>query len=207
MKIGALISAAGMSKRMNNFKQLMTIGDLTLIEHTILEFRHAGILDIVVITGHRYEEVEKILSPYDVILLHNESYQTSDMFASVKIGLDYFKDKVDRLFFTPGDIPLFSPETVSRLLEKTGDLICPSYHGKSGHPLLIDAKLIPKLLAFNGEGGLSGACKSTGAKLISLETDDPGIIFDADTKDDFSRLEELYYSRIISHCDEPPESQ
>ena len=51
MSIGAVIVAAGMSTRMKDFKQLMKIGDLTMAERVIVNFRRAGVKDIVMVTG------------------------------------------------------------------------------------------------------------------------------------------------------------
>ena len=53
-----------------------------------------------------------------------------NMFDSVKIGMDYLKDKCDRFLFTPVDIPLFTCETVLKIMESRADLTIPVCGGK-----------------------------------------------------------------------------
>ena len=61
MRYGAVIAAAGMSTRMKQFKQLMKIGDMSIAERVIVNFRRAGVQDIVMVTGHNAEALEKAL--------------------------------------------------------------------------------------------------------------------------------------------------
>jgi len=50
-KISALILAAGRSSRMENFKPLLPVGGLTMIEQAILPFKTAEMADIRVVAG------------------------------------------------------------------------------------------------------------------------------------------------------------
>ena len=59
MRFGAVIAAAGKSGRMNAFMKLSNTGDMTMTERVVMNFRQAGIDDIVVVTGLKAEEVEK----------------------------------------------------------------------------------------------------------------------------------------------------
>ena len=56
------------------------------------------------------------LLPIMLIFLRNEDYETTHMFDSVRIGLEYLKDKVDTVLFTPVDVPLFTAHTVTQML-------------------------------------------------------------------------------------------
>ena len=56
MRYGAVIVAAGMSTRMKQFKQLMKIGEMSLAERVIVNFRRAGVKDIVMVTGFNADE-------------------------------------------------------------------------------------------------------------------------------------------------------
>ena len=74
LRIGAVITAAGMSTRMGDFKQLMQIGGLSMAERVVINFQRAGVRDIVMVTGYRAEEVEKALSRRGVTFLRNADY-------------------------------------------------------------------------------------------------------------------------------------
>lgn len=56
-KIAAVILAAGYSSRMGDFKPLMKLDGLTVIESAVGCFKRAGISDIMVVVGHRASEV------------------------------------------------------------------------------------------------------------------------------------------------------
>lgn len=188
MKTGAVIVAAGMSSRMNDFKPMMKIGSITTIERVIATIKQAGTDLVVVITGFQSKILEKHLSKQNVICLYNENYETTEMFDSAKMGLQYLMNKCDQILFTPADIPLFSVHTV-RMLMKSGELLAkPICKGKGGHPLLINTQLIPPILSYRGDGGLKNALLETKAELKRIEVKDKGILLDADTQEDFREL-------------------
>ena len=197
MQTAALIVAAGMSSRMGDFKPMLSIGSITIAQRVIANFHQAGIGKIVMVTGYQAVTLERHLSGSGVIFLRNDHYETTQMFDSVKIGLEYLMDKCDRVLFTPVDVPLFTAETVRRLLASEAALACPVCDGQQGHPLLISAALLPKILSDCGEQGLKGAVSRCGAALTAVAVDDPGTLRDADTPEDYSALVEYHNSQLI----------
>ena len=197
MQTAALIVAAGMSSRMGDFKPMLSIGSITIAQRVIATFHQAGIEKIVMVTGYQAVTLERHLSGSGVIFLRNDRYETTQMFDSVKIGLEYLMDKCDRVLFTPVDVPLFTAETVRRLLDANAALACPVCDGQQGHPLLISAALLPKILADCGEQGLKGAVSRCGAALTAVAVNDPGTLRDADTPEDYSGLVEYHNSQLI----------
>ena len=192
MQTAALIVAAGMSSRMGDFKPMLSIGSITIAQRVIANFHQAGIGKIVMAVT-----LERHLSGSGVIFLRNDHYETTQMFDSVKIGLEYLMDKCDRVLFTPVDVPLFTAETVRRLLASEAALACPVCDDQQGHPLLISAALLPKILSDCGEQGLKGAVSRCGAALTAVAVDDPGTLRDADTPEDYSALVEYHNSQLI----------
>lgn len=191
MSFGAVITAAGMSTRMNQFKQLMNVGgpkNRTMAEQVVTNFLEAGITDIVVVTGFRADEVESALDKYKITFIKNPDYQRSQMFDSVKLGLSLLQNRCDKIFFCPVDIPFFKSETVKKLMQQEAELVYPSYNMKKGHPVLICSSLVQKILEYKGQGGLKGALNDCGCKPFFLELDDEAILYDADTRADFEKL-------------------
>ena len=197
MQTAALIVAAGMSSRMGDFKPMLSIGSITIAQRVIANFHQAGIGKIVMVTGYQAVTLERHLSGSGVIFLRNDHYETTQMFDSVKIGLEYLMGKCDRVLFTPVDVPLFTAETVRRLLASEAALACPVCDDQQGHPLLISAALLPKILSDCGEQGLKGAVSRCGAALTAVAVDDPGTLRDADTPEDYSALVEYHNSQLI----------
>ncbi len=203
MRYGAVIAAAGMSTRMKQFKQLMKIGDMSIAERVIVNFRRAGVQDIVMVTGHNAEALEKALRDFDIRFVRNENYASTEMFDSVKLGLANVPEGCDRVFFCPVDVPFFTDETVTeeiRQMDRNPDVLAvlPTCSGRDGHPLLIDAKIIPHILAHSGERGLRGAYESLPAgSVLRIEVDDEGAVIDADTREDYQKLVDLHNRRIL----------
>jgi len=150
-------------------------------------FFQAGVSPVVVVTGYRAEELEHHVARLGVICVRNEHFDGTEMFDSAKIGFSYIADKCRRCFFSPADVPLFTANTLLRLMDEKGDAVVPVAEGKQGHPILIDCKALPKILSYQGEGGLVGAVDSLNRKTL-LEVEDPGILHDVDTAEDFSEL-------------------
>ena len=197
MQTAALIVAAGMSSRMGDFKPMLSIGSITIAQRVVATFHKAGIQKIVMVTGFNAVTLERHLSGSGVIFLRNDHYETTQMFDSVKIGLKYLMDKCDRVLFTPVDVPLFTAETVRRLLDTNAALACPVCDGQQGHPLLISAALLPKILSDCGEQGLKGAVSRCGTAMTAVAVNDPGTLRDADTPEDYSALVEYHNSQLI----------
>ena len=188
MPICALITAAGMSSRMGDFKPMMNIGSISIAQRVAATFQQAGVDRIVMVTGFHADELERHLAGNGIVFLRNEQYETTQMFDSVRIGLDYLKDKCDRVLFTPVDIPLFTAATVQALLDSGAELACPVCGGETGHPTLIAGRLIPAILADSGEGGLRGALERCGAEMTRVPVRDRGVLHDADTPEDYRAL-------------------
>lgn len=197
MKTGAVIVAAGMSTRMCQFKQLMTIGNIPMAERVIMNFQHAGIRDIAVVTGYQGEKLEQSLRHLHARCLKNENYRTTEMFDSAKIGLKYIKDLCEQTFFCPADVPVFTEDTVKNLLQYNDMLVQPVYCGKIGHPVKINCSLIPDILRYKGDRGLKGALDSLGVKPLKIAVDDRGTVMDADTKEDYERLVSVYEEQCL----------
>ena len=100
MQTGALIVAAGKSSRMGDFKPMLQLGSISIAQRVINNFRQAGISKVVVVTGYHADVLECHLASNNVVFLRNENYANTHMFDSVRIGLEYLKDKVDTVLFT-----------------------------------------------------------------------------------------------------------
>ena len=198
MRVCAIIAAAGLSTRMKQFKQLMRLENISFAERVVLSFRQAGVQDIFMITGYKAEELESQLKGFGVTFLKNENYETTQMFDSVKIGLNYAQEHYDRVFFCPVDVPLFRANTIELELSRTENLVFPVCHNRLGHPILFDASIIPQILSYTGEHGLKGALDSlSGQTACYLPVDDEGAIMDADNPEDMRYLISFHNRNLL----------
>lgn len=196
-KIGGIIAAAGKRNSDRLFEPLKELGNISIIKRLVVTLQCAGVEPIVIITGHQAEEVERHLSDYGVIFLRNEQYETTQMFESAQIGCSYLKGKCKKIIFTKVDVPLFTTETVGRLLEQKGGIISPVYEGKTGHPLCISDSFIPKILAYRGEGGMKGFLRSVQEERVWIEVKDEGILHSSDTLEQCEQLLEAHNKQMF----------
>ena len=197
MKTGAVIAAAGMSSRMGEFKPMLNIGSISIAQRVISTLQQAGVNRIVVVTGYQAVTLERHLANQGVVFLRNENYRTTQMFDSAKIGLDYLKDKCDKILFTPVDIPLFTALTVTELLRCGEQLACPECEGKTGHPILLSSALVDGIVSDCGERGLQGAISRLGIPMVHIPVNDPGVLHDADTPLDYEKLLTYHNSQLV----------
>lgn len=188
MKTGAVIVAAGMSSRMGDFKPMMQVGSISIIHRLIHTLQQADVSPIVVVTGHKADDLEHHVSKMGVVCIRNERFAATQMFDSAKIGLSYIADKCGRCFFMPVDVPLFTMNTLVKLMDAEGNVLVPVSCGREGHPLLLSCGIIPNILSYTGNHGLYGAVEDCGSPKINVEVDDPGVLHDVDTAEDFSEL-------------------
>lgn len=197
MQTSALIVAAGMSSRMGDFKPMLNIGAISIAQRIVATLRQAGVNKIVMVTGYNAAALEKHLANNGIIFLRNENYETTQMFDSAKIGLDYLKDKCDRILFTPVDIPLFTAATVSSIIASEAELACPVCDGETGHPIMVATNLVDTILQDSGENGMKGALSRCGAEMQLIPVEDKGILHDADTPEDYESLLKYHNKQFV----------
>lgn len=196
--ISAVIAAAGLSSRMKNFKPLLCLGSSTIISSTINTLRGAGAEHILVVTGYQSAVLERHLSSCGVMFLKNERFAQTDMLFSVQMGLRALPQDSERIFITPADIPLVSPDTLKQMLLLQNQVVCPLYQGRQGHPLLLTKAAAAHLISWKGTDGIRGWLRQETLDAARLETNDPGIRMDADTPQDYKRLLQ-YQARLQGH--------
>ncbi len=197
MKTGAVIVAAGMSSRMGAFKPMLQIGSISVAKRIVSTLQQAGAELVVVVTGNQADVLEKHLSRSGVVFIRNEDYASTQMFDSAKIGLDYIKDKCERILFTPVDVPLFTARTVSELYNSEADVVIPVCGGDEGHPLLMRSSAVPVILSNDGGGGLRGALNASGLQIEYIEVEDEGVLYDMDTPSDYEELIKRHNSQLF----------
>ncbi len=188
MKTGAVIVAAGTPRKPEESEPLMKMGSITVIQRLIFTMQQAELDPIVVVTGENDKRLEHHLGRQGVICLRNQESENSEMFDSARMGFSYIQDLCDQILFSPADIPLFTVDTVKRLIDSGRDLAVPMYEGKRGHPILINCRLFPAISAYEGTGGLRGALENCGCSLSFVDVGDRGTLFETDMSDDYEEL-------------------
>lgn len=191
-KLGAVIVAAGCSRRMRSFKPMLRLGDSTVIRTAITNIIACGAQPVVIVLGKNSDTMAEHIGDLGVKIVYNLDYAHTDMFYSAKMGMSAVKDKCERCLFLPADIPLFSPQSVAAMNAYMDDHACaivtPAYQGRRGHPLLFKTSIIDKLLLYEGKQGLRGAIAACGSENVVLEVPDAGMLLDIDRPEDYRNL-------------------
>lgn len=211
--VAAVVLAAGFSSRMGAFKPLLPFGSTTVVGHVIANLRTAGISPIVVVGGHRAEELRAGLAGLDVVVAHNPDYPQG-MYTSLVTGIWALPDTVAASLVLPVDVPLVRAGTFSRIARIGRRLIAgsgqgsapavvhPVFDGVRGHPPLVGRALFPAILAGSGEGGLAALLGRYEDRTAEVAVFDRGTLFDMDRPDDHVRLMARLARRRVPEAEE-----
>ena len=193
-----LILAAGLSSRMGECKPLLPLRDRTLIENTVDSVFAGGAASVTVVVGYRGKELSALLHArygQRVQIAWNPDYACTDMLRSIQIGCQALPP-CDGFFLLPGDMPVVRQETFRHLasawLADTPSVIFPTLDGYRKHPPLIDFRLAPALLAYDGEGGLRELWRRHEEWIRTVPVDDEGVCVDLDTQADYQACREKF---------------
>lgn len=187
----AVIPAAGSSSRMGHFKPLLRVNGQTLIQRAISVFRQNRIDDIIVVTGHRADDLKAVLARNEVRIAHNEAHDQG-MFSSVVVGIRQLPVHCEAFFVLPVDTAFVQPATIGRLTEtfrdQPGRICYPCVANRRGHPPLIPACLAKAIAGHDGKGGLRRALKRWADLAVDVPVADRHILLDLDTPEDLLKL-------------------
>jgi len=202
--VAAILLAAGQSKRMGAFKPLLPFGNTTVIERCLNYLQQGGGVEtIVVVLGHRAEEVRQQLNGRRVIFALNPD-PNSEMGASIAAGIRALPTSSAATLIALVDHPAVPPEVVSILIEnwqRGSRLIVPTWQGRGGHPVLVDLSFRQELLNLDAGGGLRALFEAHPDNVKRIPVDSPYIARDMDTWDDYLTL---HQEVIGKPAPEPP---
>ncbi|MFI8415132.1 NTP transferase domain-containing protein [Serratia sp. NPDC078593] len=143
-QIECVMLAAGMSTRMGKWKMMLPYADSTILDNAIanaLGFCHR----VILVGGFRGDELaDRYCQQSQVQVVQNADYR-SGMFSSIQTGVQYVRGK--HFFLALGDMPCVSDWVYAALWQEKGEftLIPRCYQGK-GHPVLLPASIIPRII-------------------------------------------------------------
>ena len=194
--MAAIILAAGKSTRMGEAKQLLRLGESTVLEQTLEKVRRAGLDEIVLVLGSDAETIRQhlaISSAADLKVVVNQNYELG-MASSLRMGLSAIDGRIDAALVVLADQPFIRPETFVRIVDEyrssNAQIVIPQYKGVRGNPVLLDRSVFAEVVALEGDIGCRAIFGSHLEGIVKAEVDDEGILLDIDNKDDYERLRE-----------------
>lgn len=189
--LAAIVLAAGQSKRMGRFKPLLPFGEKTVIEKVVEYFLVGGVKTVVVVVGHRADELRQQLGRGPIRFALNPDPE-SEMSESIAYGLGELPRDCAATFITPVDFPAVPAIVISNLIQSWQDgdekIFVPEHSGRGGHPVLIDLSLREQLLNLDPRRGLRGLFEDHVGEVRHVPVDSAFIARDVDTWDDYCTL-------------------
>lgn len=196
-RIGAVILAAGMSSRMGEAKQLLRLGENTLLGRVLENVRGSRANEIVLVLGHEAEAIQERLAIGNLKVVINEAYREG-MATSLRAGLSALDPGVDAAFIVLADQPFVRPAIFDRLIDEyekseyqksKAQIAIPVYKGFRGNPVLLDRSVFAEVMALSGDVGCRAIFANHLEGIVNVPVEDVGILLDVDSKDDLEKLE------------------
>jgi molybdenum cofactor cytidylyltransferase len=189
-EVTAILLAAGRSRRMGAFKPLLPFGDRTVVECCIDSLRGAEIDDIVVVVGHRAEDVREHLKHSQVSFAVNPAPE-SEMSASIALAVEQVRGDAKAPLLALVDHPAVPPAVIRILIEewqRGATLVQPEHAERGGHPVLIDMVYRNELLALDPAQGLRALFAAHPEQVRRVPVESPYVARDMDTWEDYRQL-------------------
>ena len=196
MIVGAVVVAAGKSKRMGQNKLMLQLNGKPLIKSILDALSESRINELVLVLGDKPEQVMEALKSKSkrINVTINENYQLG-MTSSFQTGLQLIT-RVDAAFLVLGDEPIFEPDFLTTIIQKMklnqgrALIVSPIHKGKKGHPLLFHHQLFPEILNLKPPQTMREIVHMHANSLLTVEAP-KWTNMDIDTPEDYSRLSDL----------------
>ena len=193
----AIILAGGRGSRLGKLtdslpKVLMEINGTTIIERQIKILNKIGITDITLVTGYGADLIKKKLSAYNVNLIQNEKYSTTDTLYAFWLAKHCMDDEFLSFF---GDT-VFEEKILLNLLDRKDADIClaveKSTCNKEDVKVILSNDLITRIEAYRSGSPTTISVHSANAKFIGIaKFTSKGAQILRNTLNNFAKNEEL----------------
>ncbi len=195
----AILLAAGVSRRMGQLKALLDWHGRPLIIHQIVALREAGADEVVVVLGHRADELQaRVGANRDVYSLGKVRCVVNDDYAlgkttSIQTGLWAIGPSSDpdaSIMMLNVDQPR-STGVIAQVLNahQTGDgklITVPTCGGKGGHPIIVSRRLYPELIAIDEKTqGMRAVTERHREATQRVEMGAPELLWDVNTPEQY----------------------
>ena len=185
-RIGAVVLAAGQSRRMGAVNKLLAdIGGTPMVARVVDTVLASRARPVVVVVGHEAAQVREALAGRDVRFVDNPEF-ADGISTSLKRGLRALPDGIDGALVCLGDMPRVAADQLNRLIAAfnpvEGRAICvPTVHGKRGNPVLFARRFFAEMDSVSGDVGARHLIGESPELVCEVEMPDGGVLLDVDT--------------------------
>lgn len=187
--VGAILLAAGLSRRMGVAKLSLAVNGRPMLAHTLAAVKAAG-LPALLVTGAHADAVRAVAG--HVPAVHADRF-ADGLAESMKAGLRAAPAEWIAALVVLGDMPFVQPRTLRMLadaLAAGASAVVPVQDGRRGNPAGFGRRSWPALLALEGDRGARAALDLLG--VVEVPVDDPGVHRDLDRPEDLEGEESRF---------------
>ena len=193
MNISATILAAGSSEHMEEANKLLLPYRSEALIKIVSKMLIDSLLDpIFIVTGYEHDKVVKLLPKSLDNIIYNKDWRKG-MSRSIYKAISSLPRHIDGNMIVLGDMPLITVKTLNELksvfLSNNGEkIIYAEYFGKQANPVIFPKKYFKEMLLLKGDNGCKDIISQNRKNTIGVSVDSSEVIFDCDTKGDYSDL-------------------
>jgi len=170
-------------------KQLLPVDGQPMLRRVAEAACASRVTQVVVVIGADAVQVREALAGLPVCVQYNPEW-VEGIATSLSAGIRALSPDARAALVVLADHPGLSARLIDRLVEgylhAGAAIVAPVYRGRRGHPVLFARTLFPELLRLHGDEGARSLLDRPGADLVCIEVDDPAVIQDIDTPDDYA---------------------
>ena len=192
MKVGAILLAAGASRRMGRAKQLLPFNGTTLIRHICQEVLKSNCERLIVVLGANSDLIRPEIQDLPVHIVLNKDWEHG-MGGSIATGVSFFKEQkanLDAFLLILCDQPFLRAEYLNFIIQKHQtegkNIIASTYAETVGVPALFHKNYQEDLLRLKEEGGAKKLFSTYRTDLLKIPF--PQGEIDLDTPEDYKRF-------------------
>jgi molybdenum cofactor cytidylyltransferase len=189
--ISAVLLAAGKSERMGKFKQLLLIDGRTFVEVCADNLLASRAGELIVVTGYNEAAVREALLGRAIRIVNNPDYEIG-MGSSIIRGIESAASDSTGFLIALADQPLIGTHVLNKVISeyenRTPLILIPTYLGKKGHPIVLNATLKQEVISMNPRVGLKQVTEAHSGSIHYFEVASDSVLLDFDYPEDLDRL-------------------
>ena len=204
-RIGALLLAAGQSRRMGGPNKLLAEVDGTpMVAYVARRLLASRARPIIAVLGNQANAVDSALGKLPVERVCNPEF-AGGLSTSLKRGIAALPPDLGGALICLGDMPLISGRHIDRLIAAFNPLegraiIVPTRRGKRGNPVLWSKRFFPEMAELAGDVGAKHLIGEHAELVAEVEMDDDAILVDIDTPEALEALREKKKPLVEAAC-------
>jgi molybdenum cofactor cytidylyltransferase len=204
-RIGALLLAAGQSRRMGGPNKLLAEVDGTpMVAYVARRLLASRAWPIIAVLGNQADAVDAALGKLPVERVRNPEF-AGGLSTSLKRGIAALPPDLEGALICLGDMPLISGRHIDRLIAAFNPLegraiIVPTRRGKRGNPVLWSKRFFPEMAELAGDVGAKHLIGEHAELVAEVEMNDDAILVDIDTPEALEALREKKKPVVEAAC-------